>query len=80
MRASPAVRAFFLVAALTGMRRSELQKLTWGQVDLAQRRITLPKSKGARLSKRGPKLETISRRGERDPGHARLAIGVDLRR
>jgi integrase len=56
----PVIRAFFIVAALTGMRRSELQALTWTQVDLAQRRITLSISKGARLAKRGVKTEALS--------------------
>jgi integrase len=56
----PVGRAFVIVAALTGMRRSELQTLTWRQVDLAQRRITLTISKGARLAKRGVKTEAVS--------------------
>jgi integrase len=53
-------RVFFVVAAYTGMRRSELQRLTWGQVDLAARRITLPKTKGGRLARGGIKTETVS--------------------
>jgi integrase len=56
----PAVRTFLIVAALTGMRRGELQTLTWDQVDLAQRRITLTDTKGAKLARRGLKRETIS--------------------
>jgi integrase len=56
----PAVRVFLICAALTGMRRSELQTLTWQQVDLVQRRITLANSKGARLARRGLKSEIIS--------------------
>jgi integrase len=55
-----ASRAFLTVAALTGMRRSELQGLHWRDVNLADRRITLPTSKGARLARRGPKTEVIS--------------------
>jgi hypothetical protein len=53
-------RVFFIVAAYTGMRRSELQRLTWGQVDLAARRIVLPKTKGARLARSGVRAETVS--------------------
>lgn len=53
-------RAFIVAAATTGMRRSELQHLTWGQIDLAERRITLHESKGARLARSGPKIERIS--------------------
>jgi integrase len=56
----PAVRAFLVSAALTGMRRGELQALRWGQVDLTQRRITLTTSKGAKLARRGLKTENIS--------------------
>jgi integrase len=56
----PSVRAFLICAALTGMRRNELRTLCWSQVDLAQRRITLTTSKGAKLARRGPKTETVS--------------------
>jgi integrase len=42
------------------MRRGELQGLSWGQVDLSQRRITLTASKGAKLARRGVRTETIS--------------------
>jgi integrase len=56
----PSVRAFIITAALTGMRRSEIQSLTWAQVDLAARRITLTTSKGAKLARRGLRSETIS--------------------
>jgi integrase len=56
----PAVRAFLVCSALTGMRRGELQGLLWGQVDLSQRRITLTTSKGAKLARRGLKTESIS--------------------
>jgi integrase len=52
-RLRPPVRAFIVCAALTGARRSELQTLTWAQVDLAGRRITLSDSKGSKLAKRG---------------------------
>lgn len=53
-------RAFITVAAFTAMRRGELQALRWGQVDLAQRRITLVGTKGAKLARSGPKFETLS--------------------
>jgi integrase len=56
----PAIRVFFIVAALTGMRRGELRTLLWSQVDLAQRRVTLSTSKGAKLARRGVKSEVIS--------------------
>jgi integrase len=56
----PVVRAFLVCAALTGMRRGELRTATWGQIDLVRRRITLVNSKGARLSRRGLKTETVS--------------------
>jgi integrase len=55
------VRAFIICAALTGARRGELQRLTWAQVDLAARRITLSDTKGAKLAKRGGvRTETLS--------------------
>jgi integrase len=56
----PQSRAFLITAAFTGMRRSELRQLCWGQVDLSGRRITLVGTKGARLTRRGPKTETVS--------------------
>jgi integrase len=57
----PAVRAFIVCAALTGARRGELQRLTWFQVDLAERRITLSDTKGGRLMKKGGiRTETLS--------------------
>jgi integrase len=60
-RLRPPVRAFIICAALTGARRSELQKLAWAQVDLAGRRITLNDSKGSKLMKRGGiRSETMS--------------------
>lgn len=55
-----AARTFIGVAALTGMRRGELQNARWGQVNLAERRITLIDTKGAKLAKRGPRTETVS--------------------
>ena len=56
----PQSRAFVIVAAATGMRRSELQTLTWGQIDLVERRLTLTTSKGSRLARSGPKTENVS--------------------
>jgi integrase len=56
----PASRSFITTAALTGMRRGELQALSWGQVDLARLRITLTTSKGAKLARGGVKQETIA--------------------
>jgi integrase len=56
----PAARAFIVVAALTGMRRSELQALKWGNVDLAERRVTIVHSKAAKLVRGGPKIERVS--------------------
>jgi len=56
----PQSRAFLITAAFTGMRRGELHQLCWGQVDLGGRRITLVATKGARLTRRGPKTETVS--------------------
>jgi integrase len=56
-----AVKAFVVTAALTGARRSELQQLTWGQVDLAARRLVLTDTKGVKLAKRGGiRTETLS--------------------
>jgi integrase len=56
----PQSRAFLIAAAFTGMRRDELRKLRWGQVDLSERRITLRDTKGARLARGGIKTELIS--------------------
>jgi integrase len=58
----PTVRAFVVVAALTGARRGELHRLTWGQVDLAERRVTLSDTKGGRLMKKqgGIRTEVLS--------------------
>jgi integrase len=53
-------RAFLTAAALTGMRRGELQALTWGQFDLTRSRITLTVSKGARLARGGIKQEVVA--------------------
>lgn len=39
--ASPALRRAITLAAETGMRRAEMESLTWGMVDLSTRRITL---------------------------------------
>jgi integrase len=59
-RMRPVVRVFLIIAALTGMRRSELQTLAWGQVDLRERRITLIDTKGAKLARQGARSETVS--------------------
>jgi integrase len=57
----PTVRAFIICAALTGARRGELQQLTWGQVDLAGRRVVLADTKGSKLMKKGGvKTEVLS--------------------
>jgi integrase len=57
----PVVRAFFIVKALTAMRRGELQALTWRQVDLDRRRIVLRESKGLALADGvGADSETVS--------------------
>jgi integrase len=56
----PSVRVFLICAALTGMRRGELQALIWQQIDLSARRITLADTKGAKLARGGLKRETIS--------------------
>ena len=53
----PMVRAFIVVAALTGARRGELQSLRWGDIDLEARRVTLRGTKGSKLATKGPKLE-----------------------
>jgi integrase len=53
----PMVRAFIVVAALTGARRGELRGLRWGDVDLEARRVTLRGTKGSKLATKGPKLE-----------------------
>jgi integrase len=51
---------FLTCAAFTGLRRGELQTLTAGQVDLANRRLKLLASKGARLAKKGVRAEMVS--------------------
>ena len=56
----PYVRAFVIIAALTGMRRGELQHLRWGHVDLEKRRLTLHGTKGVTLARSGPQTETVS--------------------
>jgi integrase len=56
----PMVRAFVIVAALTGARRGELQSLRWGDIDLTEGRIVLRGTKGSKLAKKGAKLEHIS--------------------
>jgi integrase len=56
----PEVRNAIVLIAATGMRRNEARELTWGQVDLANRRITLRDSKGAKLARGGIRTETIS--------------------
>lgn len=59
----PAVRAFFVLVASTGLRRGEAQGLRWGQVNLDRRQITLSGTKGARLAQRrgraGSKIEIV---------------------
>jgi integrase len=66
-----ASRAFITVAALTGMRRGELQALRWRQVDLVGRRITLTGTKGARLARTGLRTEAVSL-----PPFAAAALGA----
>src|SRR5262249_22439099 len=57
---SAAARAFFITILLTGMRRGEVQKLRWNQVDLATMTITLPTSKGSKLARSGIRSETVA--------------------
>jgi integrase len=59
-RLRPSARALITVAALTGMRRGELQALSREEVDLARLRITLTASKGAKLARGGVKTETVA--------------------
>jgi integrase len=59
-RLRPVVRAFIIVAACTGARRSELRELRWGDVDLDERRATLRNTKGAKLARRGLRTEVLS--------------------
>jgi integrase len=56
----PIVRAFAVIAAMTGMRRGELQKLRWGHVDLERRRLTLHDTKGAKPAQSGAKTESVN--------------------
>jgi integrase len=57
----PAVQTFFILLAATGLRRGEALALRWADVNLADRRIILRSSKGARLSRTGgPKVESVS--------------------
>jgi integrase len=57
----PTVRAFIVCLALTGCRRSEMQTLTWAQVDLPERRVVLDDTKGSKLARRGGvRTETLS--------------------
>ena len=53
-------RTFIVLAAATGMRRGEIQRLRWGDVDLEQRRIVLHETKGAKLARAGLKTEHVS--------------------
>jgi len=56
----PIARAFIICAALTGCRRDELRRLRWNDVDLPSRRIVLRDSKGTKLARSGPSVETVS--------------------
>jgi integrase len=42
---SPIIATFVRIALMTGMRSGEITTLTWGQVDLASRVITVGKAK-----------------------------------
>jgi integrase len=53
-------RAFLTVSAATGLRRSEIQALRWGDTDLTNRRLTLRNSKGVKLQRKGRTTETVS--------------------
>jgi integrase len=55
----PMVRAFVIVAAMTGARRGELQGLRWRDIDLDAARVTLHGTKGSKLAKKGPKIERM---------------------
>jgi integrase len=59
----PAVRAFIMLLASTGLRRGEAQSLRWGQVDLERRQIVLDATKGSKLARRrgrvAPKTEIV---------------------
>jgi integrase len=58
-RLRPAVRVFFIVAAATGCRKGELQRLQWRDVDLAAGRLVLNHTKGARLARGGTRTEAV---------------------
>ena len=58
-RTSRFAAAYHLIAT-TGMRRNEARTLHWGDIDLAQRRITLRNPKGAKLARKGATTETVS--------------------
>ena len=56
----PTARAYFVLLALTGMRRGDALGLRWKQIDHDAMNITLPSSKGSRLARSGIKTETVA--------------------
>ena len=56
----PCARAYFVLLALTGMRRGDAIRLNWKQIDLDTMMITLPTSKGSRLARSGIKTEMVA--------------------